>query len=107
MSMRALAFMLASYDFADALGSPRGAMGIAASEGADCRFHSLAYARLLGFVAIARIAPLTHPVRGDLLQQLCQGGAFPPGFAFQFSLLLGGNAPTVDVIFHALQCSAK
>src|SRR5206468_4037499 len=59
------------------------------------------------FVPVVQIAPLVHPVCRDLLQQLSQGHAFPPGFALQFSFLLGGNAPAVNLIFHALQCSAK
>src|ERR1700687_1082312 len=104
--MRALAFMLASYDFTDALGRLRGTMRVATSERTDRRLHSLAYTRLLGFIPVTRIALLLQPVRRNLLQQLRHGRAFPPGLTFQVSFLLRGNAPAVDLVFHALHCSA-
>src|SRR5712692_8527084 len=102
--MRALAFMLASYDFTDPLGCLRGTMGVATGERADRRLHSLAYARLLGFIPVTRFALFLQPVRRNLLQQLRQGHAFPPGLTFELSFLLGGNAPAIDLVFHALHC---
>src|ERR1700680_1408034 len=85
-------------NFPDKSTGPLRAGWVAATERSHGCHHSAPDRSLLPFVAVSRTALPFQPVSSDLLQQLRQGGAFPPGLAFQFSLLLGGNAAGVDLI---------